>query len=57
MWNRRGYKHFAALRAVRNGMVYLVDPASGNLRMRIDQFAGAGNEWQEGIIFLLGHTG
>ncbi len=52
-----GYKHFAVLRAVRNGMVYLADPARGNLRMRIDQFAGAGNEWQEGIIFVLGQTG
>jgi hypothetical protein len=52
-----GYKHFAVLRAVRNGMVYLADPARGNLRMRIDQFAGPGNEWQEGIIFVLGRTG
>jgi len=52
-----GYKHFAVLRAVRNGMVYLADPARGNLRMRIDQFAGPGNEWQEGIIFVLGQTG
>jgi predicted double-glycine peptidase len=53
----RGYKHFAVLRAVRNGMVYLADPARGNLRMRIDQFAGPGNEWQQGIIFVLGKTG
>jgi predicted double-glycine peptidase len=52
----QGYKHFAVLRGVRNGMVYLADPARGNLRMRIDQFAGPGNEWQEGIIFVLGKT-
>ncbi len=51
-----GYKHFAVLRGVRNGMVHLADPARGNLRMRIDQFAGYGNEW-EGIIFVLGKTG
>ena len=25
--------------------------------MRIDQFAGQNNEWQEGIIFVLGKTG
>ena len=52
-----GYKHFAVLRGVQNGMVYLADPARGNLRMRIDQFAGRGNEWQEGIIFVLGKSG
>jgi predicted double-glycine peptidase len=52
-----GYKHFAVLRGVRNGMVHLADPARGNLRMRIDQFAGHGNEWQGGIIFVLGKTG
>jgi uncharacterized protein len=51
------YKHFAVLRGVRNGMVHLADPARGNLRMRIDQFAGYGNEWQEGIIFVLGKRG
>lgn len=53
----QGYKHFAVLRGVRDGMVYLADPARGNLRMRIDQFAGQNNEWQEGIIFVLGKTG
>ena len=26
-------------------------------RMRIDQFAGQSNEWQEGIIFVLAKTG
>ena len=53
----QGYKHFAVLRGVKNGMVQLADPARGNLRMRIDQFAGRGNEWQEGIIFVLGKAG
>jgi predicted double-glycine peptidase len=52
-----GYKHFAVLRGVHNGMVQLADPARGNVRMRIDQFAGPGKEWQEGIIFVLGKTG
>lgn len=53
----QGYKHFAVLRGVQNGVVHLADPARGNLRMRIDQFAGRGNEWQEGIIFVLGKIG
>jgi hypothetical protein len=53
----QGYKHFAVLRGVQNGMVLLADPARGNLRMRIDQFAGRGNEWEQGIIFVLGKSG
>jgi predicted double-glycine peptidase len=53
----QGYKHFSVLRGTQNGMVYLADPSRGNLRMRIDQFAGQGNEWQEGIIFVLGKKG
>ena len=53
----QGYKHFSVLRGMQHGMVYLADPARGNLRMRIDQFAGPGNEWQEGIIFVLGKKG
>ena len=50
----REYRHFAVLRGVRNGMVYLADPARGNLRMRIDQFL---DEWQGHIIFALGKAG
>jgi predicted double-glycine peptidase len=50
----REYRHFAVLRAVRNGMVYLADPARGNMRMRIDQFL---DEWQGHIIFALGKAG
>jgi predicted double-glycine peptidase len=50
----RQYRHFAVLRGVRNGMVYLADPARGNLRMRIDQFL---DEWQGHIILALGKAG
>jgi predicted double-glycine peptidase len=49
-----GYKHFAVLRGVRNGEVYLADPARGNLRMRLDQFV---QEWEQGIVFVLGKAG
>jgi uncharacterized protein len=45
------YKHFAVLRGVRDGFVYLADPARGNLRKRLDQFT---DEWQQGIVFVLG---
>jgi uncharacterized protein len=49
-----GYKHFAVLRGARNGYVYLADPARGNLRMRLDQFT---QEWEQGIVFVLGKAG
>lgn len=49
-----GYKHFAVLRGVRDGRVYLADPARGNLRMRLDQFV---QEWEQGIVFVLGKAG
>ena len=48
------YKHFAVLRGVRDGFVYLADPARGNLRKRLDQFT---DEWQQGIVFVLGKAG
>lgn len=51
----QGYKHFAVIRGVQNGMVYLADPARGNLRKRIDQFVL--EEWQQGIVFVLGKPG
>ncbi|MGH7232647.1 MAG: C39 family peptidase [Nitrospiraceae bacterium] len=49
----QGYKHFAVLRGMNGGRVYLADPARGNLRMGIDRFLG---EWG-GIVFVLGKRG
>lgn len=48
-----GYKHFAVLRGVDRGRVFLADPVRGNLRMSIGRFL---DEW-DGIIFVLGKTG
>lgn len=49
-----GYKHFAVLRGVRDGYIYLADPSRGNLRMRLERFS---LEWEQGIIFALGKAG
>lgn len=47
------YKHFAVLRGVSGGRVFLADPARGNIRMTIGRFV---TEW-EGIVFVLGKPG
>jgi predicted double-glycine peptidase len=48
-----GYQHFAVLRGIDRGRVFLADPARGNLRMSIGRFL---SEW-DGIIFVLGKPG
>ena len=48
-----GYKHFAVLRGVDRGRVFLADPARGNLRMSMARFVG---EW-DGTIFVVGRPG
>ena len=47
------YKHFAVLRGVAGGRVFLADPARGNVRMTIGRFL---TEWG-GIVFVLGKPG
>ena len=49
----RGYQHFAVLRGVQRGQVFLADPARGNLRMRASRFL---QEWH-GVVFALGKAG
>jgi len=44
-----GYNHFAVLRGIDRGQVFLADPARGNLRMSMGRFL---SEWG-GIIFVL----
>ena len=44
-----GYNHFAVLRGMDRGQVFLADPARGNLRMSMGRFL---SEWG-GIIFVL----
>jgi len=48
-----GYKHFAVLRGIDRGRVFLADPARGNLRMSMGRFL---SEW-DGIVFVLDQTG
>jgi predicted double-glycine peptidase len=48
-----GYAHFAVLRGIADGRVFLADPARGNVRMSVGRFLG---EW-EGIVFVLGRPG
>jgi predicted double-glycine peptidase len=48
-----GYPHFAVLRGIDRGRVFLADPARGNLRMSIARFL---DEWH-GIVFVLGKAG
>ncbi|WP_447984661.1 C39 family peptidase [Nitrospira sp. Nam74] len=48
-----GYKHFAVLRGIDRGRVYVADPMRGNLRMAIGRFL---DEWH-GIVFVLGKPG
>lgn len=50
----RGYRHFAVLRGIRGGRVYLADPSRGNIRMSMDTFL---DSWlqddRRGIIFAI----
>jgi uncharacterized protein len=48
-----GYPHFAVLRDIRGGRVYLADPARGNLRLSAARFL---SEWED-IVFVLGKPG
>jgi hypothetical protein len=49
----RGYQHFAVLRGIDRGRVFLADPARGNIRMSVERFL---QEWS-GIVFALGKAG
>jgi ABC-type bacteriocin/lantibiotic exporter with double-glycine peptidase domain len=48
-----GYRHFAVLKGVRGGRVYLADPAVGNLRLSFDEFA---KRWSR-VALVLGKQG
>jgi uncharacterized protein len=51
--NALGYPHFAVLRDIRGGRIYLADPARGNLRLSAARFL---REWEH-IVFVLGRQG
>jgi predicted double-glycine peptidase len=44
-----GFKHFVVLRGVRGGLVFLADPAMGNITFPIDEFAAL---WDRNTLFL-----
>lgn len=49
--NVRGYNHFVAIKGVREGKVYLADPAFGNSTRPVDGFS---QEWN-GIVLVVLH--
>ncbi len=50
---RKEYKHFAVLRGVKEGRVFLADPSRGNIKLPIQEFV---QEWK-GEAFVLGKAG
>lgn len=45
-----GFKHFVVLRAIRDGRVYLADPAVGNISFTLDQFE---QKWDDNVLFIV----
>ena len=45
-----GFKHFVVLRAIRDGRVFLADPAVGNLSFTLDQFE---EKWDDNVLFIV----
>lgn len=45
-----GFKHFVVLRGVRDGLVFLADPAMGNIVLPVDEFAGL---WDRNTLFII----
>lgn len=45
-----GFKHFVVLRAIRDGRVYLADPAVGNLSFTLAQFE---EKWRDNVLFIV----
>ena len=45
-----GFKHFVVLRAIRDGRVYLADPAVGNISFTVAQFE---EKWDDNVLFIV----
>ncbi|KPQ30302.1 MAG: putative double-glycine peptidase [Marinobacter excellens HL-55] len=45
-----GFKHFVVLRTIRDGRVYLADPAVGNISFTLDQFQ---EKWDDNVLFIV----
>ena len=48
--NHAGFKHFVVLRTIREGRVYLADPAVGNISFTLDQFE---EKWDDNVLFIV----
>jgi len=51
--NSRGYNHFVIVKGVKDGIVYIADPAFGNRSMPLDEFVPA---WSKVILVYLSQT-
>jgi predicted double-glycine peptidase len=45
-----GFKHFVVVKGVRDGKVYIADPAAGNIAFSTQEFAGL---WDKGTLFVI----
>lgn len=45
-----GFKHFVVLRTIRDGRVYMADPAVGNLSFTLAQFE---EKWDDNVLFIV----
>lgn len=45
-----GFKHFVVLRAIRDGRVFIADPAVGNFSFTLAQFA---EKWEDNVLFIV----
>lgn len=48
--NHAGFKHFVVVRAVRDGRVFIADPAVGNLSFTVAQFE---EKWDDQVLFIV----
>lgn len=48
--NHAGFKHFVVLRAIRDGRVFIADPAVGNYSFTLAQFA---EKWDDNVLFIV----
>lgn len=48
--NHAGFKHFVVLRTIREGRVFIADPAVGNISFTLAQFQ---EKWDDNVLFIV----
>ncbi|TGN41394.1 C39 family peptidase [Marinobacter confluentis] len=48
--NHAGFKHFVVLRTIREGRVFIADPAVGNISFTLAQFE---EKWDDNVLFIV----